>query len=876
MLHEIDIPASTPWVYDLGIRDGSTRNVPLIARKDRFIPMHFMYASRGPAYTTYLTNSHAGLYGAETFQVGSKWYNHQSAAANTVIGKAIVGIKRIIPEDAKAAICNVSLVLEAKTIPTYQRDSAGRYVIDLANDLPIPSGTVDGYTYRWEVEDVVASGATLNTLLTQGASGPTTGLSTPPPAPTKGTLVPPSGQFVFEVETFENQSGGDLIIPGEITGASLLASGLTAVTPAPTLAADAVAKVVGDKYIYNQHMLLGGGTVTGNMADPITLAGLVSEGLIDEGFIPTAADGVIVPVGKYVSFGGTIYENVTAAQIEISADVYDKPDLITAGFTVLGAFVPSVVTTFPFFTLEYNGESMEGNNTAIRINVASDDQGREITEENRLLFGLSIAARPNKHSSPETIKSVLGDLNQIFTWEPNAMDSLRREITFKNVLDTAYSNTTDFRYPWRDDVFRKVIVHQASIDQALETVSIKEKSETFGMDWSDFQVGNNITLSAIDLKYLSNVVTGRNSNSTPYVTLVADSDPMAIHLGRYNNIFCNGGADGTMSEQLFETAVNKELLRYADPEDEVQDYASSLESDFFDSGFSLDVKENMANFIAIRKDRYVTISTYENDANLKIGGASDPTYVIGDEQSLSDELAIFALLRTRLNMVPESSEFDTPVTRATVMVGSGVLADTTYKTRVPTTFWLMDKTARYMGGKSGTWKTSEAFDVAPGHIITNMTNLSRTWSSKLTRDRLWNAGMTFHLTFDAQHGVKRAFVPAIKTVYEDHTSVLTGYFFCKGAQAINRSVHRAWRNWAGSVKLGGPRLARAINEDISTDLADSFDGMFVIKPEAQFGNLDKLRGYSITVPVKQYSNIMNTAWTHYIDALRMDDLGSSS
>ena len=364
-----------------------------------------------------------------------------------------------------------------------------------------------------------------------------------------------------------------------------------------------------------------------------------------------------------------------------------------------------------------------------------------------------------------------------------------------------------------------------------------------------------------------NIITGRNSDNAPYVTLVADTAAGAISLGEFTNIYANGGDDGDLSLALFEAKVAEAMVKYADEDDAVQNSARFRETTWTDTGFNLDTKIAAISMLAVRHDTGIILGTYEVDASIKAAGPP-ANWVLGQLQTQEEELAIFTYIRNRLNTVPDSVKYGTSALRAIVIKGSGKLRNTTFQQRVPLTHWIHNKASQLMGSKDGRWKTTDLFDMAPGHIIDNMFDLSEDWVPLSAKQRFWDMGLNYHLTYNDTESM----VPILKSVYQSETSIFNNWLTTVATQIIDQSVNRVWRDYVGTISLTGPQLTKAINDAIALDLTGLFGSLYVIKPRAQITDLDLARGYSVDVPVDMYANTMMTVFTTHVRGLRMSEL----
>lgn len=116
------------------------------------LPHIWIYAEEGEIYPQLLVgDERIRAYGSKTFELDSKFANHQTVLANIVNGNGNAAIyQRIQPTDAPdPATMRLCADVLADQVPTYVRDTAGRIVLG-ANGLPQPTGdTVPGYRIKF-------------------------------------------------------------------------------------------------------------------------------------------------------------------------------------------------------------------------------------------------------------------------------------------------------------------------------------------------------------------------------------------------------------------------------------------------------------------------------------------------------------------------------------------------------------------------------------------------------------------------------------------------------------------------------------------------------------------------------------------------------
>lgn len=456
--------------------------------------------------------------------------------------------------------------------------------------------------------------------------------------------------------------------------------------------------------------------------------------------------------------------------------------------------------------------------------------------------------RTDPTSSPTIVQTTMGDQYVLFTLKQNTTDpTTDARLFLGEVAVESYNNTNDPLYPPVYSDIGRIYLFNDQIEYVQKL--FHEKESAFIDSYSDF------TSDPGDA-WLMNIFTGMTSSGTPYHSIHFVDDASAIRFSQYTNLYMSGGSDGTMNDTVFAKLVEREMDRYLDPADPVQDNAINVESIFYDSGFPLSTKYKLCNFIGQRKDTFVVLSTHD---------VNNPVY------EPSREYSIAIALRTRLQMFPESDYFGTPVMRGMVVGRHGKLRNSTYLKRVPLSIEVAIKSAQYMGAGNGRWKNGFNFDGAPGSVINYVYDISITWVPTTVRNKNWDAGLNFALAFDR----RSFFFPALKTVYTNDTSVLNSYFTAMAICQLNKVAHKAWRDFSGVSYLTNAQLEDRINNFIIANTKDRFDNRFVIVPDAHHTDMDVLRGYSVTIPIKIYAANMKTVATHYVQAYRISDLSTN-
>lgn len=448
---------------------------------------------------------------------------------------------------------------------------------------------------------------------------------------------------------------------------------------------------------------------------------------------------------------------------------------------------------------------------------------------------------------------VSGRMEVIYNNTPSIFD---RFILKENAVDPASGLTLDFEYVIRTKYIEEtqqyrnqlgsVNVYYNNINTLIQQFYNAEKGIT--------DIHRDTLINTTENNYYAlNFINFTNSNGSPYNAIVMIDDIDSIRLTKNTNVFLSGASDGTIDLDVFDSLVHDDLLNYGNSLHEYQDLVKHPESIIYDTGFKLNTKKAMGNFISKRKDTYIVASTYAFNA---------PSLTVDEQYSVG------VALKTQYQLYPESVVFGTQTMRASIVAGSGIIVNSNYKERVPNSYDILYKAARYMGASNGQWKNGYLFDKEPNSVITELKNLDVTWIPAAVRNTLWSVGIIFPLNFE----IRKQFFPALRTIYEDDTSVLNNFFTAMAICYLNKIEHAAWRKFTGSISLTNAQLEEKVNNFVSNATVNAFDNLFVIKPECKVTELDQIKGYSWTLPVKIYANNMKTVMTTYVQAYRMSDL----
>lgn len=508
---------------------------------------------------------------------------------------------------------------------------------------------------------------------------------------------------------------------------------------------------------------------------------------------------------------------------------------------------------YPIYDAEISSFGDHGNNKALSIwtaHRASDIPVNEdiITKNKAYPFNLAFLSRTDNKSTPTNVPTNSAAEFETFTLKQGVIDQ----------YDVPrYASSTDVINNWQvlDDPdvtrryspFGKFKLYDANIATLITQFYNAEKLHPV-LNYSDFTGEDGE-------EYVFNMLGGHSSYNVLYNTFdIVTGGADSVVLNQATRIYARGGGDGTMNNAAFAASVEKLIARYGNDYDQRSDDTARFpESIFYDSGFPLETKKVLLNFISRRKDLKLCLCTHV---------AGGPALTATEESSMA------LALRTRARIYPESEYFGTPVMRCTIVGRSGVLINSQWKERTPVLLEIAQKASKYMGASNGRWKTEFNFDHGVNAKITMFKDINIIWTPLSVRNKDWANG----LNWVASYSYRENYIPALKTVYDDDRSVLTSFFTAIAICELQKIGERAHREFSGQSSLTNEQLIEGVEKFVNVAVNRiGFDNRFIITPVCSISSFDAYSGYSWTLRINIEANNMKTVQFTYVAASRISD-----
>ena len=522
-------------------------------------------------------------------------------------------------------------------------------------------------------------------------------------------------------------------------------------------------------------------------------------------------------------------------------------------------------TMYPIFELKAKNQGSWYNNIGFSVGSLQNSEidGKIISELKALPYAWAFYTRTSPKVSPTVFRNLYSEpSNNIVFVEKATNPSTEARMDFEYILQNNWFNETDplkalkywdyegFQF-YRENFFEAckkfVVKEQPFVTKAETSWADEEKSNT--ISWFDFTTDDKEILTKEEF-LLINPFSCKSSRQKMYFSLRLANESSTftdkqseVTMSADTPIFLSGGTDGTLSNEMYEKGVVKEMANYLDPDSTYHDLAINTESVLYDSGFTLDTKKELVNFITLRKDTAVVFT--DHDASMGEKG-----------NVLSDARAIAVAIGNRLKLAPESEYYGTPVCRAMVMVGTGKLRDGTTGDRIPLTYEIAIKAARMMGAANGVWDSSQLFDRE--NMVEQLTDVQPNFVPSGIKATLWDDGIVWPQPYN-----RSSFhFPALQTIYSDDTSVLNNYFAMMCLIQLTKLGDRMWRKFTGTATMSNGEFIDAVNVAAMDDLKGRFGGLFNVVVECIIDEQDEQRGYSWHLVTKLYGSTLKTVLVH--------------
>ena len=515
-------------------------------------------------------------------------------------------------------------------------------------------------------------------------------------------------------------------------------------------------------------------------------------------------------------------------------------------------------TIYPLFDFQVHSLGGDGNNKGIRLYAPLDSSvipltRRLLTKESVYPIRLEVLKRENANTSGMVWANQVGQYSVEYALRPDAVDTTtNRYLSLQDEWIASYEKhgTSDENVASEFGPFGRLHVYEENIEDLLKEFYETEKTLINQAHGSDLD-----GTSENDF-WRFNFLGGVQSNGIPYKSFVIDDT--SARFTENSSFWATGGSDGTLSYEKFNAAVTAELKRYSNPAEDVShNTVLHPESVFYDSGFPLDTKDAFIHPLAARPDVIVIWSAFQH-------GMGKLTSL--DQNSLG--ATISALAHTTI----ESAVYGTSATRFAVCGSSGVMRDGLYRHRLPVTIELLDKLSAYMGAGNGVWDSSKRPAADSNKVLGLLRDVDVTSAPPGVRDADWENGLIYVENYTRE----QCYFPAIRSGFNDDTSVLTSLINVFILVSLIKISYRLHRKWTGVDYLTDLQLIDRMSKDYYNETQGRYDNRCDLVITPQYTEIDKLLGYSWYTEIDAYMNSMKTVQSFTVNARRRSEYTGNS
>lgn len=449
-------------------------------------------------------------------------------------------------------------------------------------------------------------------------------------------------------------------------------------------------------------------------------------------------------------------------------------------------------------------------------------------------------------STPVTVRSKRGEDYIDICFTPGAYSaSSDLEYYAPDVLIDNYEDDGSTGNAQMQSQFSEIFVYQENIDTVQRMIYDAELAAN--------PVAGNVVKGPGHIDFL----TGVDINGELHHALKLEGALMGgLTLGADTVVYASGGSDGTMNLDTYEQLFTRETLNFGELGDQYEDINRFPFGFLYDPGLTMDGKYAMMPALAKRPDLMIRFTPYVDQDNRA------PT--------LSEEVSRTRSLMARLRAYPESSLYGTGVCRAEIILQTGRLAEGGYSRMVPQLLDYLDKWAAFGGAATGVLRESAHIDEHPNNLTSVVNRLTTPYINQRTQSEIWDNGGTYSTTFDRRSN----YYPAIRSVYNDDTSVLLSPITVAICCHVMRIVFKAHAYFSGNARLTKGQLRERCDEHITKATNNLFGGRVEIRTETYHTEADNDRGFSWHTRVSVYGNNPANVMTFELETRRMEDLNN--
>jgi len=497
--------------------------------------------------------------------------------------------------------------------------------------------------------------------------------------------------------------------------------------------------------------------------------------------------------------------------------------------------VNGAITKYPIAVFSYKSPCAAGNNSGFKMYWDSDSDESLATDMKALLFKIAPVEIPYGLDNPLAIYSRYITPDSEFTFKTGTIDpSTKKRYNLDEILHDDY---TELPFD--------VVTYPANVELIGALCISKEDLVKFP------ELNDN--LSGETFPFMVNIMTGKTLDGMSYYDHIVVGGPVTVfdsvtpNSNLINNEiivqYLTGGSDGTINDAITETLVAEWLTGLVFPD--IEDSARYPCTHLYDSGFVSDTKDALIDFLGIRDDIKVVISTQS---------VYDPPNTKSEDQSLG------SYLRSRILLHPESYIYGTQACRGTIFQQCGKLTNGAgWNKTVPATIDSLIKRCMWQGATFMKGKPKGL----PNSAVTVITDINWFPVTADFKQTSWDKALNYIQFYDM---VSYHYADTI-AVYPYQTSLLSDDIFVDMLLYIKHITRYQWSKFSG---LDDPinKLIGDIRDSVSKDIYDKLGNFIRTEVNPYQTDLDAEQGYALTVEIAAYGTVPNRVWNVIVPVRR--------
>lgn len=530
--------------------------------------------------------------------------------------------------------------------------------------------------------------------------------------------------------------------------------------------------------------------------------------IVDEDGEYAVVDGVTIPG---VTIKWTLEEHVGDTLTGLVPQTSEVPDP--------DGGVEVSLTKYPIMAAVVSSPGAWGNGFGFSMYWSSDTDQTIPTNIDALAFTLKLMETTYNSDTPANFRTIYSNNSTEFSFREETTDpETYRRYSLDEVIDTDYSSVP-FSYH----------LYTNNIEIIGSKVLAKESVAEF---------------PELTNAWMVNLLTGKDLESRHYNALrIDESEGTVVFSPNYINYF-KGGNDGATTSEALDELVETYFTDDVYPP--LQDSARYPFTHMYDSGYHIDTKFAMMNYMGVRDDFKVAVS---------------PQMMENPPNTEAEDLSAASILKTKALLHPDSLVYGTANSRVTIMGACGALNEvTTFNSKsIPTTYHLLDSKCRFHNSIT----IKDVPKTLPNAQLTVLKDISWTPVASDFKQISWDACLNYCQYYNQTD----LHYPDIVTVYNAKTSLLSSDVFSDYIIYIKHMARKVWATWVGS-EADFDILSDNINRDLTTRISDAMGNFINFEIDVYQTDEDTALGYALSINVSVYGNTPSRIHNVRIDVYR--------